>query len=432
MKSICFSLALWAALSTGAVAADAPQLSISDVIVQEGNEGTRSAVFRVELVGTVTDVVTVDWATANLTATAGQDYDASTGNLTFFPEGRPDATITVSIRGDAQPEAAEGFFVHLTNALNATIKKGTGHGAITDDDGFPTAVTKGDLDGSGRAALLVGFEKTPMDAPEPPDWHIDTHQPWGTTVTVAQPLREVPSWPWHVVATNDFDGDGICDLIWATLRTDGEPGLRVAVTLTPRGWSLHAPNGEPDVAEVGSGWTVLGSGRFGGPGDPSADLLWWHEPTRTLEVWESAMVDGSVVFPPPLRRAFPGEPEPAWKPAVVTDTNSDGSPDLLWQHESTYQAKRWRRAWVAQDEDVAVEESPFGFSMPLYWRLTASGDFDGDGTEDLLLQREDTLKLVVWFMANDARVTGSFVSPDRFGPPAAAESGAEWLVLGPR
>ena len=64
-------------------------LSIDDVSVTEGNAGTTIATFTVTLSPISGQTVTVDFATADGTATtADNDYVATSGTLTFTP-GRP-------------------------------------------------------------------------------------------------------------------------------------------------------------------------------------------------------------------------------------------------------------------------------------------------------------------------------------------------------
>ena len=60
-----------------------PGLSVNDVSVTEGNSGTTTANFTVTLSAAATSTVTVSYATANGTATAGSDYVAASGTLTF-------------------------------------------------------------------------------------------------------------------------------------------------------------------------------------------------------------------------------------------------------------------------------------------------------------------------------------------------------------
>jgi uncharacterized repeat protein (TIGR01451 family) len=110
-----------------------PSLSINDVSVSEGNSGSVNAIFTVTLSGTVSQTVTVDFFTANGTATEPGDFTAVNGTITF-PSGQTSRTITVPVNGDTLPEGDETFLVNLTNPTNAPILDGQGIGTIIDDD----------------------------------------------------------------------------------------------------------------------------------------------------------------------------------------------------------------------------------------------------------------------------------------------------------
>jgi ELWxxDGT repeat protein len=117
-----------------AVPMTTPLLSIADTHAAEGNAGTTTkAHFTVSLAPPSTETVTVDYATSDGTATAGQDYDTAAGTLTFAP-GETAKTIDVVVRGDDVPENNETFFVTLRNAAGAKLLKGEATGIIDDDD----------------------------------------------------------------------------------------------------------------------------------------------------------------------------------------------------------------------------------------------------------------------------------------------------------
>jgi len=121
--------------ATGTIEDDdaAPTISIGDVTVVEGDSGTVNAVFTVTLSAASGLPVTVNFATADGTATAGSDYIAATGDVTFAP-GETSKTITVQTIGDTTIEEDETFLVNLSNAVNATIADAQGEGTIEDAD----------------------------------------------------------------------------------------------------------------------------------------------------------------------------------------------------------------------------------------------------------------------------------------------------------
>ncbi|MFM6201514.1 MAG: Calx-beta domain-containing protein, partial [Dolichospermum sp.] len=130
---------------TGTIIDDdaAPTLSINSISLAEGNSGTRNATFNVSLSAAAGQAVTVNYATADGTATiADNDYTASSGTLTFAP-GNTSLTINVPIVGDTKIEANETFFVNLNNANGATLATSQGTGTILDDDGVPSLTLNG-------------------------------------------------------------------------------------------------------------------------------------------------------------------------------------------------------------------------------------------------------------------------------------------------
>jgi hypothetical protein len=119
-------------------------LSVADASTVEGNAGTTNALHAVTLSAVSGSPVTVDFATANGTATAGTDYTATSGTLTFAP-GTAVRNVTVSITGEIVIEADETYFVNLTNAVGASIVDGQGVGTIVNDDGTAAADQTGEL-----------------------------------------------------------------------------------------------------------------------------------------------------------------------------------------------------------------------------------------------------------------------------------------------
>ena len=120
---------------TSAVAA-LPALSIGDASVDEGDTGSATLDFTVTLDSAATETVTVEWATSDGTATAGTDYTAGDGTVTFNA-GDSSKTVSVTVAGDNVDEPNETFTVTLSNPSGATIGDGAATGTITDDDATP-------------------------------------------------------------------------------------------------------------------------------------------------------------------------------------------------------------------------------------------------------------------------------------------------------
>ena len=110
-----------------------PTLSIADASKAEGASGTSNMAFTVTLSKASTTSITVGYATANGTATAGSDYTATTGTVTFAA-GETAKTLNVGVTGDTTTEPTESFTVTLSAPSGATLTRATATGTIVDDD----------------------------------------------------------------------------------------------------------------------------------------------------------------------------------------------------------------------------------------------------------------------------------------------------------
>ena len=79
--------------------------------------------------------ITIDYATSDGTATAGDDYTAV--SLTFSP-GDTSKNIPITVASDNIDEVDETVIVTLSNPSNVTVSDGSGELTITDDDNAPT------------------------------------------------------------------------------------------------------------------------------------------------------------------------------------------------------------------------------------------------------------------------------------------------------
>ncbi len=154
------------AVGTGTITDnDTPGFSIDSPSVTEGDSGSQNMTFTVTLSPVSYQATTVDYATTTTgTATAGTDFTATSGTLSFAI-GETSQTFTVSVAGDTNDEgASETVVVQLSNATTGTnIATATGTGTIMDNDpkfsvDSPT-VTEGDS-GSVNLTFEVTLDST--------------------------------------------------------------------------------------------------------------------------------------------------------------------------------------------------------------------------------------------------------------------------------
>ena len=126
-----------AALPAEAAArADGPALRVADARVREAANAAIG--FTVTLAPAASAPVTVDYASADGTAKAGEDYVAANGTLTFAP-GETEKTVAVAVLDDAHDEGEETFVFTLSNAAGAVLADAEAVGTIVNSDHMPKA-----------------------------------------------------------------------------------------------------------------------------------------------------------------------------------------------------------------------------------------------------------------------------------------------------
>lgn len=144
--------------SLGHIVDDEPYVSInSNTSAAEGNAGSTPMTFSVTLSAAYDAPVTVSFNTADGSATAGSDYVATSGTLTFAP-GQTSLPVTVAVKGDLLAEPEEYFYVQLSGATNGNVGNyNLAYGVILDDDTPPT-ISIGDasiVEGNSGTQLMI-------------------------------------------------------------------------------------------------------------------------------------------------------------------------------------------------------------------------------------------------------------------------------------
>ena len=149
--------------SLSATVAGPVGISVADARVEEA-EGALLA-FAVTLSRAAVERLTVDYATANGSATAGDDYTAASGTLTF-QAGETSKTIEVTVLDDAHDEGEETLTLTLSNTSRGRVTDGEATGTIKNRDPLPRAL----LARFGRAAAVhvVEHVEERMAAPREP------------------------------------------------------------------------------------------------------------------------------------------------------------------------------------------------------------------------------------------------------------------------
>ena len=228
-----------------------PAVSVADARAEEGTDATLD--FAVTLDRQPTRTVTVDYGTADGTATAGSDYTATSGTLTF-QTGETTKTISVSLLDDAIDEGDETLTLRLTNPQGAALSDGEAVGTITNSDAMPRAWTarfgrtvashlvdalEARLEDASDSYVQVGGHQVGgMDvseavsrlAPQRDIWEEGTADPGmgGQGMTVRDLLRRSS---FHLVSNDGEEATGPRLSAWGRMAASGFDGVDGEVSL---------------------------------------------------------------------------------------------------------------------------------------------------------------------------------------------------------
>ena len=136
----------WGLVSPPAAVAATPSFRVVDTTVVE-TEANRTVCAQVRLSRVPQRRTTVDYATANGTATAPSDYVAKSGTLVFARGSARTRNVCTTLKGDLLHEPTERFKVGISHASGASLADRVGVVTVTDNDAAP-ALT------AGNAALV--------------------------------------------------------------------------------------------------------------------------------------------------------------------------------------------------------------------------------------------------------------------------------------
>ena len=171
---------------------------------------------------------------------------------------------------------------------------------------------------------------------------------------------------WSIIGQRDFNGDGDADILWRD--TGGNVGM----------WLMNGTNALSTavLGNVPSNWSVVGTGDFNGDG--RGDIL-WRDTSGNVGIW---FMNGTTI----QQTAVVGNMPAAW---VVAGADMKG--DIFWRNAVTGDVGMW-----IMNGPMIVQSIDFG-SVPLTWSIVGIGDFDGNGSFDILW-RDSSGNVGVWLM----------------------------------
>jgi Tol biopolymer transport system component len=219
--------------------------------------------------------------------------------------------------------------------------------------------------------------------------------------------------------THDFNADGLSDIAWRNTNGDtaiwlmtvnGSGGAQILSSfdygIVPTSWQIVGQrdfngdgkadllwsntNGDtaiwlmngttvsatPDLGVIGNGGSIVGTGDFNGDG--FGDILLRNN-NGDLSIW---LMSGTATQVQVLAVTDLGGVPTSWSVAQVGDFNGDGTADILW-YNTDGDTSIWLMTANGTTQVQVLSVTDFGI-IPTGWTIAGTGDFNGDGYADIL------------------------------------------------
>ena len=186
---------------------------------------------------------------------------------------------------------------------------------------------------------------------------------------------------WQVVGTGDFDGNGVPDLVYQNQST-GQVNVDYyggPAGTTFIGWACLS------CGINTSGWKVVGVADIDGNGTP--DLVYQNQTTGQVNVdyyggYGGATFTGWACLSCGINTS-------GWQVKAVADFDGNGTPDLVYQNQTTGQVNVDYYGGSGGATFAGWACLSCGISTA-GWQVKAASDLDGNGTPDLIYQNQTT------------------------------------------
>jgi Ca2+-binding RTX toxin-like protein len=284
-------------------------------------------------------------------------FGTAAGGATFTQIGATQWQIHSGLDGHNEViTLLNGASVHASDSNDVTVQINVAARNVS-----------GDFNGDGNSDVLWRHDSGQVYI-----WEMDGLQVKAEGTVAHAPVTN----DWHVQGIGDFNADDNSDVLWR--HDSGQVYI----------WEMDGlgtkAEGTIAHAAVPNDWHVQGTGDF--DGDGKSDVLWRHD-TGQVYIWEmdglGTKAEGGVAH-----AAVPND----WHIQGTGDFDGDGNSDVLWCHD-TGQVYIWEMDGLGTKAEGTIAHA----AVPNDWHVQGTGDFDGDGKSDLLW-RHDSGQVYIWEM----------------------------------
>ncbi|HEY9908539.1 MAG TPA: FG-GAP-like repeat-containing protein, partial [Thermosynechococcaceae cyanobacterium] len=245
-----------------------------------------------------------------------------------------------------------------------------------------TRTTANDFDGDGIADLLITRANFPIKGLQP------TTNTYSLILSSTDTFASITTLTsnFQLVATTDFNGDGNTDLLWRNTANN-----------TYSTWFLSGNTyiGGGIIASVSSNFEVVSSADFNGDG--KADLIWKNTANNTYSTWllsSNTYIGGGTIASLSSNFELLG----------TGDYNGDGRADLLWRDSSSNTYSNWLlngNTYIGGGTIAALSSN---------FEIAFSADYNGDGCDDILWRDGNSNSYSNWFLNGSTYIGGGTIA----------------------
>ena len=343
-------------------------------------------------------------------------FSAATGNSIVVSD--PDAGVNTPVK--ISLTSSQGLFT-LSGLTGLTLTEGDGLG----DERITLTGTLSDIN-----AALEGARFKPFNTTGNASLRIDVDDLGNTGNGGPQFASQTVDIPVTFNPEQDFNQDGFEDIFW-TRNRDG--------IVETAAWSLEETS--PDVytrtaeaitfsgGSLPDAWEAVGTFDFNQDGN--VDILWRNQENFQNAVW---LMDGleqqsSVFFAP--QNPVDNNRVARWRMEDVADLDGDDQAEVIWRDTLSGQVVIWEMDGLNFQNSLFVDLTGIGQSadgfLPLKWEFGATGDFNGDGRDDIIWRNVEDGQNAVWELDGNELLQSSFATPLI---PGGSTLPSEWKIIG--